>query len=148
MSTLQLRVTIEPYGPAAAIPLTEEQAARLSAAKQPPVVVTIGDRSARLRVTRMGGPVCIGLSKAARRDLGVEIGGEVDVTIELDEAERVVEVPPGLQQVLSADPHRQAAWDALSYTRRKELARGIAEAKQEATRLRRLDKVASELDAR
>ncbi|MDO5627242.1 MAG: YdeI/OmpD-associated family protein [Mobilicoccus sp.] len=143
--SVHLSVAIEPYGPAAAIPLTEAQAAELSSAKQPPVVVTIGDRSARLRVTRMGGPVCIGLSKAARRELGVEIGDLVDVTIALDEAERVVAVPEALQRALTEDARLQSAWDDLSYTRRKELARGITDAKREITRQRRLEAALAEL---
>lgn len=145
MTTLRLTTTIEEFGPAAAIMLTEEQAAQLSTAKTPPVVVAIGDRTERLRVTRMGGPVCIGLSKAARKSLGVEIGDEVDVVISLDERERQVEVPPLLAEALSADPAAAEAFRALSYTRRKEIARGIAEAKQEATQQRRLAKALQEL---
>ena len=63
---IRFTTTIEATGPAASIPLTEQQATELSTAKTPPVLVTIGDASARLRVTRMGGPACIGVSKAAR----------------------------------------------------------------------------------
>ncbi len=145
MPALQFTTTIEPFGPAAAILLTEEQAAALSSAKTPPVVVTVGDASARLRVTRMGGPVCIGLSKASRAALGVAIGDEVEVTVALGEAERTVELPPLLAEALASDDAARAAFEALSFTRRKELARGIAEAKQEATRRRRLDAALAEL---
>ena len=60
-------------------------------------------------------------------------------------AERTVDVPPSLAGALAADATLQRAWDALSYTRRKELARGIAEARQEATRERRLAKALEEL---
>ena len=48
---MRFTTTIEPYGPAAAIMLTDEQAASLSSAKTPPVIVTVEERSARLRVT-------------------------------------------------------------------------------------------------
>lgn len=106
----------------------------------PPVVVTIGDRSARLRVARMGGRNALGLSKAARADLAVEAGDEVDAVIALDQAERTVDVPPALAAALDADPAARAAWDRLSYTHRKEHARAIADAKQEATRERRVAK--------
>ncbi|MDO5676435.1 MAG: YdeI/OmpD-associated family protein [Propionibacteriaceae bacterium] len=142
---LRFRTVIVPFGPAAAIMLTEEQASQLSSAKTPAVIVTVGERSARLRVTRMGGPVCIGLSKASRAALGVELGDEVEVTVALDTAERTVDIPPLLAEALEADPAVKAAFDALSYTRRKEIAVSIAEAKQEATRLRRLEKALSEL---
>ncbi|MHA6524177.1 YdeI/OmpD-associated family protein [Tessaracoccus sp. G1721] len=142
---IELRTTIVAFGPAGAIELTDEESAAVSPSKTPPVVVTIGDASARLRITRMGGAACIGLSRAARAALGVEIGDEVDVTIAADEAERTVDVPHQLADALAADAALQRAWDALSYTRRKELARGIAEAKQEATRERRLAKALEEL---
>ncbi|MCE1179228.1 MAG: YdeI/OmpD-associated family protein [Micrococcales bacterium] len=109
------------------------------------MVVTIGGTSTRLRVASMGGKRCIGLSKATRAELGVEIGDEVDATIALDADERTVEVPPELAAAFKVDRAAKAAFDKLSYTRRKEIARGIAEAKQEATRQRRLDKALAEL---
>jgi uncharacterized protein YdeI (YjbR/CyaY-like superfamily) len=141
MSELRLHTILEPTGPAAAILLTDEQVASLGAGKAFPVVVTIGDRSARLRVARMGGANMIGLSKAVRADLGVEIGQEVDAVIAVDTAERTVDVPPALAEALDAEPALRAAFDGLSYTARKEHARSIAEAKQDATRERRLTKV-------
>lgn len=137
---LELTTTLVPSGPACSILLTDEQVAELSDRKNPPVVVTIGDRSARLRVARMGGENCIGLSKAARADLGVEIGDEVEVTIALDSAERTVEVPPELAEALAADPAAQEAFDALSYSQRKEHARAVAEAKKAETKARRVEK--------
>lgn len=141
MSELRLHTTLTPKGPAAAILLTDEQVASFGAGKVFPVVVTIGDRSARLRLARMGGENMIGFSKAVRADLGVEPGQEIDAVITVDSAERTVEVPAALTRALDADPALRAAFDALSYTARKEHARSIAEAKQDATRERRLAKV-------
>lgn len=142
---LELSTTLVPFGPACAILLTDAQVAELSDRKNPPVVVTIGDRSARLRVARMGGENCIGLSRAARAELGVEIGDAVEVTIAPDTAERTVDVPPALAAALAAEPAAQAAFDALSYTRRKEHARSVAEAKKEDTKERRVEKILAEL---
>jgi len=147
MANLELRTTLEPRGPAAAIVLTEEQVDRLGGARSLPVVVSIGGRTARLRLARMGGENLIGLSKAARASLDVGIGDVVDVRIEPDAAERTVEVPAPLAEALAADPVARKAFEALSYTRRKELARSVAEAKQEATRDRRLAKLMDELRA-
>lgn len=143
---LDFDTTIIAFGPAAAITLTEAQATQLSTAKQPPVVVTIGGASQRLRVTRMGGTPCIGLSKAARSALRVEIGDEVHVRVALDVTERTVELPALLAEAMTAQ-HR-AAWEALSYTRRREIAESITSAKQEATKQRRVSKALSELDSR
>jgi uncharacterized protein YdeI (YjbR/CyaY-like superfamily) len=76
-----------------------------------------------------------------RADLDLEIGQEVDAVIRVDAAERTVEVPPELAAALDADPALRAMFDALSYTARKEHARSVAEAKQEATRERRIAKI-------
>lgn len=135
---LTLTTTLEPFGPACAIFLTDEQVAELASVKNPPVVVAVGERSERLRVARMGGRNCIGLSKAARAALGVEIGQEVLVTVAADTAERTVEVPRELAEALEADPEARAAFEALSYTHRKEHARAVAEAKRPETRARRV----------
>lgn len=145
MSALTFSTVLEPYGPAAAIMLTEEQVGQLGGAKNAPVAVTIGERTARLRIARMGVDTMIGLSKAARAELGVEIGDAVEVHIELDSAERTVEVPEALESALAADPELRQRFDALAYSRRKEIARSIAEAKQDATRERRLQKALDEL---
>ncbi|KYJ97317.1 YdeI/OmpD-associated family protein [Microbacterium sp. CH1] len=145
MSELRVHTVLTGRGPAAAILLTDEQVASFDAGKAFPVAVTIGGRTARLRLARMGGENMIGLSKAARADLGVEIDQEVDAVIRLDTAERTVEVPPALAAALDADPAVRAAFDALSPSARKEHARAVAEAKQEATRERRISKIVESL---
>ncbi|MGW9111613.1 YdeI/OmpD-associated family protein [Microbacterium sp. NPDC055683] len=145
MTALTLHTTIHARGPAAAILLDDAQVAALGSAKNPPVVVTIDGATARLRIARMGGENMLGLSKSARAQLGVEIGDEVDVEIALDDAGRTVEVPPELAAALAADGVARTAFEALSFTRRKEIARSIAEAKQEATRTRRLEKALADL---
>ena len=141
MSELRLHTVLTGRGSAAAILLSDEQVAALGAGKAFPVAVTIGDRTARLRLARMGGENMIGFSKAVRSDLGVEIGQEVDAVIRVDSAERTVEVPPALAAALDADPALRSAFDSLSYSTRKEHARSVAEAKQDATRDRRITKI-------
>ena len=145
MTTLSLHTTIGKRGPAAAIVLTDDQAAELGPARAAPVTVTIGATTRQLRLARMGGENLIGLSKAARAELGVDAGDEVDVVIRLDTAERTVDVPPALAAALAEDAGGAPAFEKLSYSRRKEMARQIDDAKQEATRQRRLDKVLAEL---
>ncbi|MCK0114201.1 YdeI/OmpD-associated family protein [Ornithinimicrobium sp. F0845] len=143
---LTLQTTLDSLGgPAAAIVLTDEQVAELGPTKNPPVVVTIDGKSARLRVARMGGLNCIGLSKAVRAALGVEIDQEVSATVELDTAERTVDMPPELTEALEADPAAKAAFEALSYSARKEHARQVSSAKAAETRDRRLAKILDSL---
>ena len=143
MSSLTLTTPLAPFGPAAAIVLTDEQVAALGASvKNPPVTVTIGGRTARLRVARMDNQNVIGFSKAVRADLGVEIGEVVEAAIALDDAERTVDVPAMLADALAGAGLR-AVFDGMPYSRRKELARAVSEAKREETRERR---VAAALD--
>ena len=146
MSELHLHTVLTGRGPAAAILLTDEQVASLGGgSKAFPVIVSIGERTARLRLARMGGENMIGFSKAARTELAVQIDQEVDAVIRVDAAERTVEVPPELAAALDADPARRTAFDALSYSARKEHARAVADAKQDATRERRIASVVESL---
>ncbi len=63
------------------------------------------------------------------------------MTIRVDTEERVVEIPPALAEALDADPAVRAAFENLPPSKRKEMARQIADAKQDETRARRLEKV-------
>jgi uncharacterized protein YdeI (YjbR/CyaY-like superfamily) len=65
--------------------------------------------------------------------------------VELDDAPRVVDVPPELAKALEADPEASAAFGALSYTHRKEYARWVAEAKRDATKADRAAKTVQRL---
>lgn len=142
--TLQIDTVLEAQGPATAIELTDAQVEALGGGGRAAVRVTIADRSARLRLGRMGGRNLIGLSKAARAELGVEIGDAVSATIELDTAEREVEVPEDLAAALESAGLR-AAFDALAFTHRKEHARSVTEAKRAETRDRRVAAVVAKL---
>ncbi|GGD63427.1 YdeI/OmpD-associated family protein [Microbacterium murale] len=141
MTELHLKTVLEGRGPAAAIVLSDEQVESLGAGKAFPVVVDFGDRSIRLRLSRMGGQNMIGFSKAARAEAGVEIDDEIEVTISPDTAERVIEIPPALAKALDADPAVRAAFENLPPSKRKEMARQIADAKTDETRTRRLEKI-------
>ncbi|GAA5146732.1 hypothetical protein GCM10025768_05730 [Microbacterium pseudoresistens] len=144
MPELHLHTELRAMGPAGAFVLTDAQVAELTDAKTAPVVVTVGDRSIRLRLSRMRGENLIGFSKAARAELGVELGETLDAVVALDTAERTVEVPAPLATALDESGLREG-FDALAYSRRKEMARTVADAKQEATRARRIAKVIDEL---
>lgn len=136
--TLRIHAVLTQSGPATAIELTDAQVDELGGGRRAAVVVGIGERTARLRLAVMGGRNLIGLSQAARMQLGVEYGDAVDATIDLDTAEREVTVPDDLASALDADARVRAAFDALTYTRRKELARAVVDAKRPETRMRRI----------
>ena len=136
---LTVQQRLDPFGPAAAIVLSDDEVAALGGGKRAAVRVTIDGRSARLRLAVMGGQNVIGLSKAARAELGVEAGAEVTAQIALDEAPREVDVPEELAVALAADPEAGAAYQRLAFTHRKEYAVWVAEAKRPQTRTRRVE---------
>ena len=86
----------------------------------------------------MGGEFWLGVSAANRQLTGASAGNTYDVDVELDTAPRTVDLPPDLAAALAKDPEARSAFDALSYTHRKEYVRWITEAKRDETRQRRL----------
>jgi len=119
----------------------------LGAGKRPAVTVTVGGHTYRSTVARMGGQFLLPLAAEHRTAAGVAAGDEVEVDVELDTAPRTVEVPADLAAVLDAEPGLRDRFDALAYTARKEHARAVEDAKSEATRLRRIDRVVAALRA-
>ncbi|MET8875253.1 YdeI/OmpD-associated family protein [Nocardia sp. NPDC004604] len=90
-------------------------------------------------ITSMGARPCLGMRKAIRTELGRQPGDTVEVTVERDDAERTVEVPADLAAALAVAGVR-AAFDALSFTARRELVNGVVAAKRPDTRSRRIRK--------
>lgn len=136
--SLNLTLPLVPFGPAGAFELTDEQVASLGGGKRAAVVVRVGDRTARVRLGVMGGRNVIGLSKANREALAVGLGDVVDVEISADTEVREVAVPDDLAAALASEPGLRDRFDALAYSHRKALVSAIEEAKQEATRARRV----------
>jgi len=139
MGVIRFRARLQPRGPAAAVVLDDAKVAVVGeGAKRFPVVATVNDYTWRTSVTRMGGEFLLGLNREVREGAQVAVGEDVDVTLELDVAPRVVEIPEALALALAAAPDVAAAFDAMAFTHRKEYARWIADAKQEQTRERRV----------
>lgn len=70
--------------------------------------------------------------------------GTYAVDIEVDTAERTVDVPTDLMAAIAAADLGEA-WERQSYTNRKEFVRGVDEAKKPETRSRRIAKVVDTL---
>jgi hypothetical protein len=134
---VKVKQKLEPHGPATAFILTDAQVDELGGGKRAAVKVTVGKVSARLRLMVMGGKNMIGLSKANRDALAVNIGDTVSATIELDNAERTVDVPDDAAKALDKAKLRKA-FDALAFTHRKEHIRAIEDAKKPETRTKRI----------
>jgi hypothetical protein len=128
------------------IVVPDQIVAELGASKRPLVKVTInGSYTFVYTIAVMGGKNMIGFSSAHRAASGLKGGDEVVIELELETAPREVEIPPELAAALAADPAAAAAYDALSFTYRKEYARAIAEAKAAETKQRRVEATMSKL---
>lgn len=117
----------------------------LGTGKRPPVLVDVNGFRYRSTIAPMGGRFLIPFSAARRAESGISGGDPIEVTLTLDEQPRTVEVPDDLQAALSASAAAQAAWDALSFSKRKEHARSVTEAKKPETRARRVTAVIEKL---
>lgn len=87
----------------------------------------------------------MGVHRATREAAGVAIGDSVDVVIERDDSPRVLELAPELEAALAAEPELRARFDALSFSRRRELAEPIAAAKKPETKRARLERALASL---
>lgn len=108
-------------------------------AKRVPVKAEINGAVYRGSIVRMGGNYMLGIPKAFREEAGIAAGDSIVVTIEVDDTLRTVETPADLAKALK-QAGLSEAWDKLSYTHKKEHVRAIEEAKQEATRIKRIEK--------
>ena len=111
-----------------------------------PVVVTIdGDHTYRSTIASMGGRLLISFNAGTRAATGRGAGDEIEVTLAVDDAPRVVEVPAALAEALDRDPAAAEVWARLSYSRQKAHALSVDGAKSDETRDRRVQKVLTEL---
>lgn len=123
---------------ATGIPVPAEAVAALGAGKRPKVTVSLNGYTYRSTVAAYGDVFMLPLSAAHREMAGIKAGDEVEVTIVLDTAPRIVEAPADLTAALAEKPGAVAAFEALSYTMRKEYVRQVEEAKAQETRTRRI----------
>jgi hypothetical protein len=110
-----------------------------------PVKVTFDGIPYRGSMVKMGGPRHIlGLLKEIREKLAKDSGDTVHVTVDLDDAPRVVTLAPDVEAAYEKakvfDKYR-----SLSFTHQREYNLWIEAAKQAETRRRRIEKAVGEL---
>ncbi|HLY25434.1 MAG TPA: YdeI/OmpD-associated family protein [Aggregatilineales bacterium] len=137
--------TIKIDGNNTGIEVPPEVIAALGSSKKPPVVISVAGYTYRNTVAVMDGRYMVSLSKANREAAGVRGGQTVEVTIELDEAPRSVEVPEDLAAALDAKAGAKAAFDVLAFSKRKEFVRQVEDAKSPETRARRIAGIVAKL---
>ncbi len=132
---------------ATGITVPEEVVAALGGGKRPRVRVTLNGYTYQSTVARMRGDYKIPVSAAVREQIGLTAGDQVEVSIALDQEERVVAVPADLAAALEEDPVAKKTFESLSVSKRKQHVLAVEGAKTAGTRERRISKVLAELTA-
>lgn len=91
------------------------------------------------------GDFYMGIHKETREAAGVDIGDEVEIELTRDDSPRILELAPEFEAALAAEPDLRARFDALSFSRRRELADPVREAVKPETRAVRLDRALARL---
>jgi hypothetical protein len=142
----RFRTTIEAARGGGAVALIPADLVQpLGGLKQMRVVGAVNGVEFRSSTMPYRGAFYLGVHKATREAAGVAIGDEVEVEIEVDRSPRLLHLAPELESALAAEPDLRARFDALSFTRRRELADPIAEAKKAETRDARLENALARL---
>ena len=146
MPVFETTVDLEGKG-ATGLRVPSDVVAALGKGKRPPVYVTVNGYTYRSTVAAYGEVFMLPLAKKHRAAAGVEAGDIVAVIVELDEDERVVEVPPELAAALAASPEATERYGALSYSHQRRWAEHVDGSKSAETRERRAAKAVEELAA-
>ncbi len=137
--------TILGFGNHAAIEIPEEQLKKIGGNKRAPLKVTVNSYTYQSTATVMDGKCLVVFPKKDRENAGVDSGYTVAVELELDLGHREVIVPNELSRALQKAGLKKE-YDKLTYSKRKEFARQVADAKAMATKVRRIDKIIEELN--
>lgn len=130
---------VEPHGATATFfHVPAEVMEALGPRKRVPVEVTVNGYAYRSTVAPMGGHFLLPLNRQNRAGAGVAAGDVVEVTLAVDDAPRVVDVPADLAAGLAANPAAGDTFARLSYSHQREYVEWITGGKRADTRLRRL----------
>lgn len=146
MRTFKVTLGEEEPGFVARVPLPFDPRVEFGKARAP-VKITVNRVVLRSTVMIYGGKAYIGFRREICEQAKLRPGKTVTIRIESDTAPREVEIPPDLERALRADRAARAAWDALSFTHRKEHAEALLGAKKAETRASRLEKTVAMLRA-
>jgi len=115
--------------------------------KRVPVKATIDGIPYRGSLVRMGGSChVLGILKDIRLRIGKQAGDVVEVVLDEDTAPRAVAVPPDVAAALRLSPPARDAFEALSFSHKREFVEWIVGAKRSETRERRIVKAVDMLN--
>jgi bifunctional DNA-binding transcriptional regulator/antitoxin component of YhaV-PrlF toxin-antitoxin module len=133
-----------PDGNHASLAIPDSVLAELKTNRRAPLRVTINGHTYQSTATGVGGECRVVFPSADRKASGATGGDTVTVTLELDDGYRAVDIHPEFAVALDSAGVRDT-FNAMRYSLRKELARGVSEAKTDETRSRRVQKALDDL---
>lgn len=140
MSKQVFKTTLHQTGNNTGIVVPDAIVEALGGGKKPALNVTVNGFAYRSSLATMGGKSMISFSSDKRAATGLKGGDKIEVTLELDDRPRVMEVPPDLQKALDKDKAAKAFFATLSYSNQRRHIDPINDAKTPETRARRIEK--------
>jgi bifunctional DNA-binding transcriptional regulator/antitoxin component of YhaV-PrlF toxin-antitoxin module len=128
------------HGNHAAIEIPDKNLAEIGGSRRAPLKITINGHMYQSTATGVDGKCMVVFPTRDREASSTDAGDRITVTLELDDGYRHVDVPAALDEALKAN-NLSDAFHNLTYSKRKELARQVDEAKAEETRTRRIQKI-------
>lgn len=132
------------YGNHAAIEIPSANLAEIGGNKRAPLKITINGYTYQSTATGVDGKCMVVFPTRDREASGTKAGDRITVTLELDDGYRNVYVPEELSRALVANGLSET-FHNLAYSKRKEFARLVAEAKGPETKTRRIENILSQL---
>ena len=132
------------FGNHAAIEIPDDILAELGTNKRAPLKVTVNGYTYQSTAAGMNGQCLVVFPQKDRDAAKAKAGDEIEVTLELDTGVREVQMPLELTEALNHAGLFEV-FSALTYSKRKEFARQVSEAKTDETRDRRIEKVIAAL---
>jgi bifunctional DNA-binding transcriptional regulator/antitoxin component of YhaV-PrlF toxin-antitoxin module len=118
---------------------------KLRTNKRAPLIITINGHTYKSTATGVAGECRVVFPSADRLAAKAKADDVVEVTLEIDSGYRDVELPEDLARELEKLSITEV-FSELSYSKRRELARQVSEAKGAETRARRMEKVINTLN--
>jgi bifunctional DNA-binding transcriptional regulator/antitoxin component of YhaV-PrlF toxin-antitoxin module len=128
----------------ASIAIPDEVLSKLGTNRRAPLKVTINGYTYQSTATAVDGECRVVFPQKDRDAAGAKADDIITVTLELDSGVREVDMPIELTQALQSAGLTEV-FAALTYSKRKEFARQVSEAKAEETRAKRIGKVIESL---
>jgi hypothetical protein len=109
-----------------------------------PVIMTIDGKRFHRNLAKYAGEYMMVFNKELRDETGYKAGDKIQILLHRDFAERVIELPGDILEMLRA-AGVLPAWEKQSYSQQKEHLAWILEAKKDETKQRRINKIVDTL---